>query len=168
MRAILAQETEKGSFMDLWKPQNLKRTMITVGINFFLQLTGNIFANKYGTVYIKSLGSVDPFTMTVVNQLVNLSGVVLSMSLVDRVGRRPMLLLGSSIQLLALYAMASLGVVPSSDAIQVGIVAMLTVFGFGFSVGWAPVSHILSAEIPSTRMRDMTYRTASAVNIMVQ
>lgn len=68
----------------------------------------------------------------------------------------------------ALYAMASLGVVSETAAIRVGIVAMLTVFGLGFSVGWAPVSHILSAEIPPTRLRDMTYRTASAVNIMVQ
>ena len=60
----------------------------TGSVNFFLQITGNIFANKYGTVYIKSLDSVDPFVMTVVNQLVNLTGVVISMSLVDRVGRR--------------------------------------------------------------------------------
>ena len=88
LRIILAQEEDKGTFMDLWKPINMKRTLITIGINFFLQLTGNIFANKYGTVYIKSLGSVDPFTMTVINQVVNLFGVVVSMALVDRVGRR--------------------------------------------------------------------------------
>lgn len=88
MRAIMAVESEKGTFMDLFKASNLKRTMITLGINFFLQLTGNIFASKYGTVFIKSLNSTDPFTMTVINQLVNLIGVVISMSLVDRVGRR--------------------------------------------------------------------------------
>ncbi|KAM5347547.1 hypothetical protein ACJ41O_007371 [Fusarium nematophilum] len=168
LRILLAEDEDKGTFMDLWKPMNLKRTMITIGINFFLQLTGNIFANKYGTVYIKSLGSVDPFTMTVINQLVNLSGVAVSMSLVDRIGRRPLLLLGSFIQTSALYSMAGLGVGETSAPIWVGIIAMLTVFGFGFSVGWAPVSHILSAEIPPTRLRDMTYRTASAVNILVQ
>ena len=64
--------------------------------------------------------------------------------------------------------MAGLGVGEASAPIRIGIVAMLSVFGFGFSVGWAPVSHILSAEIPPTRLRDMTYRTASAVNILVQ
>ncbi|KAJ3547155.1 hypothetical protein NM208_g1656 [Fusarium decemcellulare] len=149
LRIILAEEEDKGTFMDLWKPINRKRSMITI-------------------VYIKSLGSVDPFTMTVINQLVNLSGVVVSMSLVDRIGRRPLLLLGSLIQLSSLYTMAGLGVGETTAPIRVGIVAMLTVFGFGFSVGWAPVSHILSAEIPPTRLRDMTYRTASAVNILVQ
>lgn len=74
--------------MDLWRGVNLKRTLITCGVNFFLQLTGNTFANKYGTIYIKSLGTVDPFVMTVVNQLVSLMGVVVSMALVDRMGRR--------------------------------------------------------------------------------
>lgn len=76
------------TFWDLWKGSNLKRTLITCFVNFFLQLTGNTFANKYGTIYIKSLGSLDPFVMTVVNQLVNLMGVVFSMSLVDKMGRR--------------------------------------------------------------------------------
>lgn len=64
--------------------------------------------------------------------------------------------------------MAGMGAVSKTESLQVGIVAMMTVFGFGFSVGWAPVSHILSAEIPPTRLRDMTYRTASVVNILVQ
>jgi len=77
-------------------------------------------------------------------------------------------MIGSLTQLTALYTMAGLGVGEVTTPISKAIVAMLTVFGFGFSIGWAPVSHILSAEIPSTQLRDMTYRTASAVNIMVQ
>lgn len=71
--------------------------MSTIGINFFLQLTGNIFANKYGTVYTKSLGSFDdPFTVTVVNQLINISRVVISMTLVDRIERRSVTLFSIS------------------------------------------------------------------------
>lgn len=49
-----------------------------------------------------------------------------------------------------------------------GIVAVLTIFNVGFYVGWAPVSHIISAEVPTSRLRDMTYRLASAVNIFCQ
>lgn len=49
-----------------------------------------------------------------------------------------------------------------------GIVAAFFLFGVGFSLGWAPISHILSSEIPASRLRDMTYRTASVVNITVQ
>ncbi|RYP61059.1 hypothetical protein DL769_007883 [Monosporascus sp. CRB-8-3] len=62
--------------------------MVACGVNFFLQLTGNTFANKYGTIYNQPLHSVDPYLMTVVNQLINLLGAVVSMSLVDRWRRR--------------------------------------------------------------------------------
>lgn len=64
--------------------------------------------------------------------------------------------------------MAGLGSKSESTAYKTGIISMLTIFGFGFASGWAPVSHIITAEIPSARLRDMTYRTASTVNILIQ
>lgn len=45
---------------------------------------------------------------------------------------------------------------------------MMVIFNHGYSLGWAPVMHILSAEIPNTRCRDMTYRCASVLNIATQ
>lgn len=80
-----------------------------------------------------------------------------------------MLFFGGAIQVAALYTMAGLGTPKEvTPGMQQGIIAMLAIFGFGFSSGWAPVSHILTAEIPSSRLRDKTYRTASAVNIIIQ
>lgn len=81
-----------------------------------------------------------------------------------------MLFMGGFIQIASLFVMGGLGA--SSDKpprpYKIGIISMLTIFGFGFASGWAPVSHILTAEVPSTRLRDMTYRTASTVNIIIQ
>lgn len=120
-------------------------------------------------MYIKSLNSINPFTMVTINQLCNLLAVVVSMALIDRWGRRPLLFAGGSIQIIGLFTMGGLGTPANvTPAMQKGIISCITVFGVGFSVGWAPVSHVLSAEIPSSRLRDMTYRTASAVNIFIQ
>lgn len=55
-----------------------------------------------------------------------------------------------------------------TNAMKTGVVALITVFNFGFTSGLAPLSHTISAEIPTSRLRDMTYRTASAVNVLVQ
>ncbi|KAH8881161.1 general substrate transporter [Thozetella sp. PMI_491] len=169
-QAILDEERDEGTYWDLWRGANLKRTLITSGVNFFLQITGNTFANKYGTVYIASIGTVNPFVMTIVNQLASLLGVVLSMVLVDRIGRRPILIWVGLLQAASLFAMGGLGASSDSPSVPVktGIIAMLTVFSFAFAAGWAPVSHIVTAEIPSSRLRDMTYRTASTVNILMQ
>jgi hypothetical protein len=52
--------------------------------------------------------------------------------------------------------------------IRVAISVMTTIFGVGFCLGWAPISHIVAAEIPSARLRDATYSFGSAFNILVQ
>lgn len=65
--------------------------------------------------------------------------------------------------------MGGLGTISSpSNAIMGGIIAMMVVFIHGYSLGWAPGAHLLSSEIPNLRVRDMTYRTASILNIATQ
>ncbi len=58
--------------------------------------------------------------------------------------------------------------VPATFEIKAGIIATMLIFSFGFSVGWAPIVHTLSAEIPATPLRDMSYRTCSVVNVVMQ
>ena len=65
--------------------------------------------------------------------------------------------------------MGGLGLVANpSNEVKNGIVAMMIVMTLGFTLGWAPTSHTLSAEIPSMHLRDITYRSASIVNILTQ
>lgn len=75
---------------------------------------------------------------------------------------------GSVIQIAALMTMGALGTVSATFGVKSGIIATMVIFNFGYSFGWAPTSHTLSAEVPSTRARDMTYRTASVLNIATQ
>jgi SP family sugar:H+ symporter-like MFS transporter len=79
---------QNGSFLDIFKGTNLRRTMIVAGANFFFQATGQIFTSIYGAIYVKSLGTVNPFTITVVIAVVNVCTAFLAMALLDRVGRR--------------------------------------------------------------------------------
>lgn len=80
-----------------------------------------------------------------------------------------MILTGATIQVAALMTMDGLGTAAQQTfAIKSGIVAMMVIFNHGYSLGWALVMHILSAEIPNTRYRDMTYRFASVLNIATQ
>lgn len=78
-------------------------------------------------------------------------------------------MIGGSVQAVALFAMGIIGVVvPMSTAKNSAIVAMMILFIVGWTMGWSPNSHTLSAEIPNQRLRDMSYRTASVVNILMQ
>jgi MFS transporter, SP family, sugar:H+ symporter len=74
-----------------------------------------------------------------------------------------------SIQAVTLFAMGIIGTaVPNSNAKNSAIVSMMILFIVGWTCGWSPNSHILSAEIPNQRLRDMSYRTGSVVNVLMQ
>lgn len=65
--------------------------------------------------------------------------------------------------------MGGLGTVKNPDFhIRTGIATMVTIFGVGFQLGWAPLSHDVAAEIPATRLRDMTYAFGAIFNIVIQ
>ncbi|KAF7552933.1 hypothetical protein G7Z17_g3987 [Cylindrodendrum hubeiense] len=69
----------------------------------------------------------------------------------------------------ALMTMGGLGTVTNpSTRVRNGIVAMTTIFNTGFCLGWAPLSHVVSAEIPTTRLRDLTYALGSSFNVVIQ
>lgn len=65
--------------------------------------------------------------------------------------------------------MGGLGTVKEPDFyIRTGIAAMVTIFGVGFQLGWAPLSHVVAAEIHTTRLHDMTYAFGAIFNIAIQ
>jgi MFS transporter, SP family, sugar:H+ symporter len=143
--------------------------LIVIGVNVFLQLTGQNFSTLYGTTFIKSLGTVNPFTMTSVNTGVNIFTVLVTQALTDITGRVPLMTAGAALQMMVLFTMGGLGTAqPQTNATRQGIVAMLTVFGVGFQLGWAPLSHVVAAEVPTNKLRDATYALGSVFNILIQ
>ncbi|KAJ0283631.1 hypothetical protein CBS470a_007246 [Colletotrichum nupharicola] len=167
LQYALKQEVGQGKYWELFKGVNLKRTAVVMVMNFFQQATGQAFASTYGAIFIKDIGTVNPFTMTIVNAIVNLVMVFIGLYLTDRVGRRPLLLIGAVLQFAAIVTMGSLGTVSDpSFAVKTGIVAMLTVFAASYVLAWAPLNYVVSTEIPALRLRDASQRTASMVNVL--
>ena len=65
--------------------------------------------------------------------------------------------------------MGGLGTAPTpSMSIKKAITSTVTLYGIGFQLGWAPLSHVVAAEIPTTQLRDQTYAVGAAFNIVVQ
>ncbi|KAM5347734.1 hypothetical protein ACJ41O_007558 [Fusarium nematophilum] len=145
MQKAINTTVKKGTFMDMFRGTNLKRTLITIGVNVFLQLTGQNFSSKYGTIFIQSLGTVNPFVMSCINTATGIAAAFLTQFLTDKTGRAP-----------------------ACRRIRTGIVVMVTLFGVGFGLGWAPLSHVVAAEIPTTGLRDLTYALGSIFNIVIQ
>ena len=99
-RILLSLEAQKdqGSFKDCFRGSNKRRTLLVMGTNCFMQLTGQPFWTQYGTIFVKSLSVINPFVYTAIFHSVNIVGNVLSLLMVDRLGRRPILISMSTLQ----------------------------------------------------------------------
>lgn len=54
----------------------------------------------------------------------------------------------------------------ASFQVKSGIVATLVIFGFGFSLGWAPLTYVVTTELPALQLRDQSQRVASLINVL--
>lgn len=56
----------------------------------------------------------------------------------------------------------------SVTAAKSGIVAMLLLFSFGWSFGYAPLAYVVAAELPSPYLREYTLRAGYTVKLVME
>ncbi|KAH7072591.1 hypothetical protein FB567DRAFT_612162 [Paraphoma chrysanthemicola] len=108
-QSTLNATVKKGTFSEMFQGTNLRRTLIVIGVNVFLQITGQNFVSVYGSVFIKSLGVVNPFTMASINSALGIVFVLITQAVTNKTGRVPLMTAGALIQTAALFTMGALG-----------------------------------------------------------
>lgn len=104
------------------------------------QFTGVSFIFNYGTVFFSQVGVGGPFVIMIMTNLVNLVGTIVSFFMVDRLGRRPLLLLGSVIMFIGHIAVGISGLKADGNInAQRAIVAFVLIYVFGFAASWGPL-----------------------------
>lgn len=88
IRVSLREESDQGTWSDLFKGHNRRRTGVVIGVAFFFQATGQFFSGHYGTVFVKSLGGINPWDITVSQSAINTVTSLIGILMLDRVGRR--------------------------------------------------------------------------------
>ena len=136
-----------------------------------VQSTGQVLYTQYGTLYVQSLGAVNPFTMTIINTGICIPIMLVGQYLSDIVGRVPLLMISSTIQIGAYASMGALGSIPTNSqtgSTRLAATLMLTVFGACLQFSWSPLFHAVVAEVPTQRLRDHTYAVGCVFNIITQ
>jgi len=161
----------------LLRPSRPIRRMLiaAIGINFFMQASGNDAVIYYSPEVFKAAGihsKKQLFGINVIMGIAKTSFVLLSALYLDRFGRRPLLLLGSAGMVLSL---AGLGLgsmfLGRSDskptwAIVLCILAVCADVSF-FSIGLGPITWVYSSEIFPMRLRAQGLSLAISVNRLV-
>ncbi|UYQ64651.1 sugar porter family MFS transporter [Streptomyces peucetius] len=133
---------------------------IGIGLSVFQQLVGINVAFYYSATLWQSVG-VNPsssFFYSFTTSIINIIGTVIAMVLVDRIGRRPLALIGSTGMAIALALEAwafSADLVDGKLPETQGVVALIAAHAFVlfFALSWGVVVWVLLGEMFPNRIR---------------
>jgi SP family sugar:H+ symporter-like MFS transporter len=125
----------------------------------------------YSTTLWNAVGFKDSFAISVFSAVLNVAVTFVAIAIVDKVGRRPLLLTGSIGMVIALAAVAisfSQAQTGSSGAVSLpnpwGIVALIgaNLFVISFGATWGPLVWVLLGEMFPNRIRAKALGVAAA------
>jgi len=148
---------------------------VGVGLAAFQQLVGINVIFYFGEVLWKAAGATEQWALriNVLTGFVNILATIPAIVLIDRVGRKPLLLAGSAGMALTLGAMAvvfaTAGVGPDgkpllTHAAAVGGLTAANLYIVAFGVSWGPVMWVLLGEMFPNRLRGAALAIAGATN----
>jgi SP family arabinose:H+ symporter-like MFS transporter len=141
--------------------------LVALGLAFFQQITGiNAVFYYLPTIFSQAGGGVnDAFRQAVLVGLVNLVMTFVAIWLIDRLGRKPLLIVGVSGMALSLLVNAWAFNQPQLNALLVLVAIMLFVASFAISLG--PVMWVLLSEIFPNEHRGAAISVAGFLNAFV-
>ncbi|AYD90612.1 MFS transporter [Actinomyces lilanjuaniae] len=162
------------SLSDLRGPRLGLKPVVWVGIllSVFQQFVGINVIFYYSTTLWRTVGfeESDALTISVITSVTNIVVTIVAILLVDRVGRRPMLLVGSVVMTVALGLMAlafSFATVEGGEVVleapwaPVALVCA-NLFVVAFGATWGPLVWVLLGEMFPNRIRAGALAVAAA------
>jgi MFS transporter, SP family, sugar:H+ symporter len=172
------REEKPSSWRDLRKPTGGLYSIVWVGLGLaiFQQFVGINVIFYYSDVLWEAVGfgEKSSFTIALVTTGVNVVITLVAIALIDRVGRRPLLLAGSAGMALMLATMTvvftNASVVNGRPDLDVasGVIALVAadLFVVAFGISWGPVLWVLLGEMFPNRIRSAALGFASGVQWM--
>ncbi|WP_319446246.1 MULTISPECIES: sugar porter family MFS transporter [unclassified Mycobacterium] len=172
------EREDKPSWRDLRKPGGsffglYGIVWVGLGLSIFQQFVGINVIFYYSNVLWQAVGfSADESAIyTVITSVINVATTLIAIALIDKIGRKPLLLIGSSgmavtlITMAVIFANATLGAdgKPSLDGAS-GVIALIAanLFVVAFGMSWGPVVWVLLGEMFPNRIRAAALGLAAA------
>ncbi|OQU94908.1 hypothetical protein CLAIMM_01191 isoform 2 [Cladophialophora immunda] len=167
--AIESSHAEKqGSWLDLFRGTYLRRTIICSLLFWFHESTGQQFVNSYGPTFFKQIGlGSAAFTYSLVAQACGVAGALICILVVDRVGRRPILITGQALAALFNFLVAGYGsklhpTTAQGNLVIASIILLFTACKFSVNT----LAFLAVAEIGGVKMRKKILSFATSVDVL--
>ena len=165
-----------GSIKDLFSRRSGLLPIVWTGVLLatFQQLVGINVIFYYSSELWQSVGfsTTESLSVTVITAVTNVVTTFLAIATIDRLGRRPLLLLGSVVMTVSLGLMSwtfagaplEVGMPVLSGASSVLALVSANVFVFAFGFSWGPVMWVLLGEMFNNRIRAIALGLSATVN----
>jgi len=172
------QEASQGGYMACFKnneDRNGLRTWTGILMQGWQQLTGINFIFYYGTTFFQQAGIKNPFIITIIADVVNTVMTIFGIQLIDRVGRRKLLMIGAAGMCISEFIVAIVGVTAGHPhavpgGVEVNLTAQRVLIAFTciyiafFATSWGPVIWALTGELFPLGVRAKSMSLAVASN----
>ncbi|KAF7316512.1 Monosaccharide importer [Mycena indigotica] len=163
--------TWTGIWLQAWQQLTGKPQGFISPDHFAHTLEGINFIMYYGTSFFSNSGIKNSFIITIIIDVVNTAMTIVGIQLIDRVGRRRLLLIGAAGMLVCEYIIAIVGTtVGQAGAGGINLAAQRVLIAFAcfyiafFACSWGPVAWVVSGEIFSLKLRAKSMSLAIASN----
>ncbi|KAI1215133.1 general substrate transporter [Annulohypoxylon truncatum] len=151
-------EMNKGTFRDLFtmdKDRNFHRTLLAFVNQMYQQISGINLITYYAPVIYSGLGMSDFMArlLAAINGTEYFLASWPAVFIVERVGRRNLMLFGAAGQSMSMAVLAGVNSAPDNKSAQACAVAFLFVFNTFFAIGWLGMTWLYPAEITTLRTR---------------
>jgi MFS family permease len=147
-----------------------RRLLTGCGVQMLQQLTGINFIMYYSTTFFNGAGVEDPYTKSLIIQIINTVSTIPGLMVIETWGRRKLLIVGSVgmavCQLLIASFSAAAGDHLQSEA-QTILIVFCAIFIFFFAASWGPVAWVITAEIYPLKTRAKANSISTASNWML-
>ncbi|KAK9456043.1 general substrate transporter [Dipodascopsis uninucleata] len=158
----------KASVSDCFRRENrqLHRLTMGMGVMAFQQLAGQNFIKYFGTEYFQGAGISNSFVVSMAINSVSVGMTLPSVYLIERFGRRNLLIFGAIGNFLTQYIIAIIGIVTNSAVSNKILVAFSCLFTASESVSWGPTPWVLVGESFPLRTRATSVAISGATNYL--
>jgi sugar porter (SP) family MFS transporter len=143
-----------------------KRLLTGCLLQMLQQLTGVNFIFYYGTQYFKNAHFRDPFIIQVITNCVNVISTFPGLYMVEKMGRRNLLLFGAVGMCVCQFIVASVGTALPGTSLppQRAAIAFVCIYIFFFACSWGPVAWVVTGELFPLKVRAKCLSMTTASN----
>ncbi|TKA49952.1 hypothetical protein B0A49_12732 [Cryomyces minteri] len=156
----------KATYIDCFKGNLGKRLATGCLLQALQQLTGVNFIFYYGTSFFTNSGIKNGFTVSLITSCVNVGSTFPGLYLVEKWGRRNLLLFGAIGMATCQFIVAGVGTGVGLDNLpgQRALIAFVCIYIFFFACSWGPVAWVVTGEIFPLKVRAKSLSMTTASN----